>query len=59
MDVLNRQDIALNRARLKVASLGDSWPPLQAGLFGGSVEKFNAAEQAFKSYLSRHPEFLL
>ena len=37
----------------EVESLGNSWPPLAAGFFGGSLERFRAAEQAVADFGER------
>jgi len=51
--LLRYQDNIVNQCRAEVSRLGVSWPPLQAGLFGGSIERFNAAEATLLDYLER------
>jgi hypothetical protein len=34
---------------------GTSWPPLAAGLFGGSLEKFSSAAAAFRELMVKYP----
>ena len=36
---------------------GPNWKPLQAGLFGGKLERFNTLSESLKNLISRHPWF--
>jgi hypothetical protein len=49
-----RRNSVIDRVSQEVERLGESWPPLQAGLFGGSVQQFRTAEQAVAAFLQRN-----
>ncbi|OHY99560.1 caspase family protein [Salinicola sp. MIT1003] len=41
------------RLATEAASLKDHWPPIKAGMFGGSYERFEKAENEFRQILGR------
>ena len=36
-------------------TVGDAWPPLTAGLCGGSIDKFKSVARGFTEHLARNP----
>lgn len=54
----NGSDGVVARFRKDVDYLGTSWPPLAAGFFGGSVERFNSAEGAVMDWIGKNQSFL-
>ena len=47
-----REDTIMSEINLEVANAGEYWPPLKAGLFNGSAERFKEVKVAFDSFLS-------
>lgn len=41
----------MEQADRSVGQLGSQWPPLKAGLFGGSVERYNAVAERMRAHL--------
>lgn len=37
----------------EIKAMGDKWPPLKAGLFGGSIERANKSVQVYKDLIGR------
>ena len=37
---------------------GENWPPLRAGLFGGSMERFRTAKQHVDSFIGGRSQYL-
>jgi hypothetical protein len=58
-NLLHNRDNVVDMFRHEATQSGASWPPLQAGLFGGLVERFDAADQALRAYLRQNPRLLL
>jgi hypothetical protein len=53
-----RRDNVINRVSQDVERLGELWPPLQAGFFGGSVQQFKTTEQAMVDFLQKNRSHL-
>lgn len=49
-----RRDNVIDRVAQDVERLGESWPPLRAGFFGGSVPQFKKAEQSMIEFLQKN-----
>jgi hypothetical protein len=45
----------LLQTKKEAESAGASWPPLAAGLFGGSIDRLKKVTQAFTEHLARNP----
>ena len=42
-----------NRVITEAKTLGDAWPPIRAGLFGGSIERFKDVASEYSKLVSR------
>jgi hypothetical protein len=47
----------LSEINAEIQTRGANWPPLQGGLFGGSVERLLAAKQVFDARLLNAPQY--
>jgi hypothetical protein len=54
---LERSDNVVSRVSQDVERLGELWPPLRAGFFDGSVERFKTAEQSVIDHIRQHPSW--
>jgi hypothetical protein len=52
-DYGSQRNIIANTVEQEIDNLGSNWPPLEAGLFGGSIERMSAAKGEYDALAQR------
>ena len=47
-----RENTIMEKINLEIENDREKWPPLKAGLFNGSLERFTKVKQAFDTFIA-------